>query len=269
MKHKTPYIPGTKILDQYHRDLEPEIGSLGFATAKLKSIDEALRTAEFVISSGEIDRYGEIVDPAAFDAQTIEAFMANPVALAAHQHSGLNGECTVVGTWLAIRRDGNQTIGVCQFDTDELGEQYWGKVRRGKLKACSIGFIVRAWEMREVGTGEAKRSVRVFTKIELIEISIVAVPANRQALMKAAGFGSSEHSQSQHSADHAELSKLIEDQITKVLTDPLGPVDGLIREVVAAVHAGESCGHDHHAGFEQPRGDDDTLKQALRELAGD
>lgn len=279
MNTNSPYIPNTKILDDFYRDLEPEFGALGFATAKLKNVNEEQRTAVFVISSGEIDRYGEIVDPKAFDDETIAAYMDNNVALAAHQHAGFSGEPTVVGNWIQIWREGDKTYGEVKFDTDDIGEKYWGKVKRGVMKACSIGFIVRAWEMREVGTGQNKRSVRVFTKIELLEISIVAVPANRQAIMKAAGFGVAGQlpsvtgeaqvlkSSVEYAIDIDSLNQHIEQTITKVLTDPLGPMDAHIREVVAAVQAGESCGHDHYGASVTEADADDQLKRVLENIA--
>lgn len=182
------YIPQTRILDPRDTSLVPEAGALGFARGVVRQVNEAERTVELVISSGEVDRYGEIVDPKAFDAETVNGFMANPVMLAGHRHIGFNGEPTIVGHWLSIKREGNLTVGVAKLATTPLAQTYWQLILDGSLRACSIGFIVREWEMREVGAGKEKLRVRVFTKIELVEISLVAVPANREALLKAAGF---------------------------------------------------------------------------------
>lgn len=244
------YIPGTKILDQRHTEITPEDGALGFTRMFVqwekdadgnevaRGIDDATRTAEFFISSGEIDRYGEIVDPKAFDEEAIAVFMQNPVMLAAHQHSGLSGEPTVIGRWMSIRRDGNRIIGTCRFNTSKLGEEYWQLVRSGDLRACSIGFIVRAWEMREVGTGDNKRSVRVFVKIELIEVSMVAVPANRQALLKAAGFGGIVESMTLDvDPNDSDLQQQIQRAVDQSIAKTLSPEPGselclLIQSVV-------------------------------------
>lgn len=188
------YIANTHMLDPRHRDLEPDKDCIGKAVGETrmflvdKGVDAQNRTATFYVSSGEIDRYGEIVSPEAFDDETIAAFMQNPVMLAGHQHSGWGGEPTVIGHWLSVKRSGKRIEATCTFASTELAEDYWKLVQDGSLRACSIGFMVREWEMREVGSGNNKMRVRVFTKIELLEISIVAVPANRQALMKAAGF---------------------------------------------------------------------------------
>jgi hypothetical protein len=87
-----------------------------------------------------------------------------------------------------------------------------------------------------------RKKIRVFTEVELIEVSAVAIPANRESLVRAAS-AFNEPRASASGLNDTELRKLIADEITKTLTDPLGPVDSLIREVVAAVHAHGSCGH--------------------------
>ena len=66
------------------------------------------------------------------------------------------------------------------FAKTDLGETCWMLCKDGHMKAVSIGF--RALD----GYEEVKNGVRVFiiTKIELFEISLVAVGANRRALAK-------------------------------------------------------------------------------------
>jgi len=246
------YIPQTRILDPRNQGLEPEAGSLGFARGVIRTVDEHERTVELVISSGEIDRYGEIVDPKAFEPETVNAFMSNPVILAGHQHIGPSGEPTIVGHWLSIKREGSLTVGVAKLATTDLAQTYWQLILDGALRACSIGFIVREWEMREVGSGKTKMRVRVFTKIELVEISLVAVPANREALMKAAGFNQIGGDENGGGGSTEEAAKALADAIAEQLkgdiaeqitaamdthvlnTDPGGPLACLIQDVVEA-----------------------------------
>jgi hypothetical protein len=59
------------------------------------------------------------------------------------------------------------------------------------MRAFSVGFLVHGWELRrfeDEETGEPYKA-RVFTDVELIEISAVAVPANREAVAKRFGDG--------------------------------------------------------------------------------
>ncbi len=245
------YIPQTRILDPRSQGMEPEPGSLGFARGVVRAVNQEDRTAELVISSGDIDRYGEIVDPKAFDRETVDAFMANPVMLAGHRHIGSAGEPTIVGHWLSFKREGNLTVGVAKLATTPLAKDYWQLILDGSLRACSIGFMVREWEMREVGSGKNKMRVRVFTKIELIEISLVAVPANREALMKAAGFdamtglksATDSEADDESAGDARELlvqavaERVIKDIKEHLNTDPGGQLACLIQDVVEACQA--------------------------------
>lgn len=258
MNPQTPkqqlYVPGTKILDSRFRELEPEVDALGFAQLCVRKIDEESRTFEAVVSTGDIDRYGEMVDPKGFNRETIKAFMANPVLLAGHRHIGWNGEPTIIGHWLSIKREGNEIIAVGKMATTALAETYWQLLKGGSLRAFSIGFMVREWEMREVGQGDDKHSVRVFTKIELLEISAVAVPANRGALLKAAGFGdlfkrSGDDAEGEAPAggeeayrklaslivEQLDISGAVRDAIKEQLNgDPDGPMARLFAEVLEA-----------------------------------
>lgn len=176
----------TKILDWHHRGTEPEQGALGFTRMKQRGIDEDKRQVHFLCSTDTVDRYGEIVEPEAYRA-SLDAFMQNPVFAAGHQHVGLNGEPTVLGHWekVWITKDGLE--GIAQFDDeDELAQRYWNNYRKGHMRAVSVGFIVKpnGWDMREVEIDQERQRVRVFTDVDLLEISAVMVPANPDALVR-------------------------------------------------------------------------------------
>lgn len=254
------YIPQTHILDPRNLGLEPEPEAVGFFRGTLRAVNEEERTVEWVISSGQIDRYGEIVDPKAFDKETIDGFMTNPIMLAGHQHIGFAGEATMIGNWLSIKREGDLTVGVAKLATTDLAEDYWRLILDGVIRACSIGFIVREWEMREIGSGEGKHRVRVFTKIELIEISLVAVPANREALMKAAGFEALSGAKATTTSGDGDESidelrgmlaealakRVLEDLKEYLNTDPGGPLACLIQDVVEACQVARDHTDDAH-----------------------
>lgn len=182
----------TKILDWHQRGTEPEQGALGFTRMQRRGIDEDKRQVHFLCSTDTVDRYGEIVEPEAYRA-SLDAFMQNPVFAAGHQHVGLNGEPTVLGHWekLWISKDGLE--GIAQFDDeDELAQRYWNNYRKGHMRAVSVGFIVKpnGWDMREVEIDQERQRVRVFTDVDLLEISAVMVPANPDALVRrSAGDG--------------------------------------------------------------------------------
>jgi HK97 family phage prohead protease len=159
-------------------------------TGTIKAIDEQRRAVRFIISSDDIDRDNEIVTVEAVK-NAIPAFGKNSVCLLNHQHRSDSGLPTIVGSWdtatyQAYKHHSEMDL---IFADTELGETCWKLCKAGHMKAVSIGFRILD------GYEEMKGGVRVYiiTKIELYEISLVAVPANRRALAKSilkdCGFG--------------------------------------------------------------------------------
>ncbi|MBN2270006.1 MAG: HK97 family phage prohead protease, partial [Sedimentisphaerales bacterium] len=58
----------------------------------------------------------------------------------------------------------------------------------GHMKAVSVGFLPLEWEDKFEDDGSR---VRTYTRVELLEISCVAVPSNRDALVRSARAGNS------------------------------------------------------------------------------
>ena len=151
------------------------------ALAELKSIDTAARRIRFVISSESVDRDNEVVTVDAI-AKAIPGFGRNPVALAGHLHRTQNGEPPVVGHWdinsfKALKTRSEMDL---VFADTDLAEKYWLLYSNKHMRAVSIGFRVLDFQ-EEVVSG---KRIRIITKIELYEISLVAVPANPDALSK-------------------------------------------------------------------------------------
>ena len=286
------YIDETsRLLDPRTRELEPVQGDFSCAELAVRKIDTDQRTVEAIVSTGEVDRYQEIVEPSAFK-KWLKHFAANPVMLAAHDHSAWStGEPTVIGKWMDIRITDKGLVATGKFMADdELAERYWRRYRDGYMRAFSVGFIAHSWEMREFNLAEGvSKRLRVFTEAELLEISAVAVPANRGALAVAASAlgkrapgapGSDTAGGAAGDSSGVDYTKLaaaliegglgeaVTKQINKDLTDPCGPVDSMLREAIAAVLAEGSSGHDHGPGTPAPgskRGTDE-LTHELRQL---
>ncbi len=156
----------------------------------VKQVDEQNpNIVHATVSTDEIDRYNEVVQPAAFK-EALPAFLANPVVLPAHQHRLDNGEPPVIGNVLTDTiRIGEHEIDMdIQFDDDDLGQKYARKYQKKMMRAFSIGFRGLTGEYKDAD----KTRVWIWTKIELLEVSAVAVPANRGALARALGFYESE-----------------------------------------------------------------------------
>lgn len=220
-------------LDPTKRGEAPKEGQIGFARMLVKSIDEDKRRIDFVMSTPEIDRYGEIVDPHAFE-ESLPGFMLNPVFVAGHVYIGTSGEPTVIGSWVKLAITDHGLFGTAEFDADDpLAQRYWNLYKNKRLRAVSIGFLVHEWTMREVDIAGVTQRVRVFTRAELVECSAVAIPANRASLARAA----SAFSQTTHTTDDTGDDAL-EERITRAVQSAF---ERLLNDELEAGPGGRLC----------------------------
>jgi len=137
----------------------------------------------FVASTATADRYGDTIDQTGWDTA---AFEANPVLLWAHSHS-----TPPVGRVVGLDKAGDLKARV-EFTPREMhafGAEVGDMVRAGFLNAVSVGFLPKSWEER---FDEGGRYVGMhFKSMELLEISVVPVPANPQALLTGKSFAKS------------------------------------------------------------------------------
>jgi len=146
---------------------------------EVKKIGE--RQYEFTASTSDIDRDGEVIDVTGWD---LKNFKKNPVIMYAHDYKTLPiGKATMVGV-----RDGKlkNTVEFPPEGTYEFADIVERLVNTGYLKTESVGFIPRKWED---GDGEKSSPSRTYKKQELLEISIVPVPSNPNALRNAVEDG--------------------------------------------------------------------------------
>jgi phage head maturation protease len=100
-------------------------------------------------------------------------FSKNPVMLSDHWNSNWN----VIGKWFDVKKSGATLTGLPDFDTEDTDAAVIaGKVERGYISACSMGIIFDR-ENLSVINGKV-----VLTKCELVEVSIVPVPSNANAV---------------------------------------------------------------------------------------
>lgn len=129
-----------------------------------------------VASDASVDRDGDIVDVTGMDTTNYER---NPVILYAHDYHS-----DPVGKTISLKKDGSRLLFTPQFavNISERAKMYFEMIKEGVLSAFSIGFIVKEWTDRANSDGS---TTRIFTKTELLEISLVPVPANANALVLA------------------------------------------------------------------------------------
>lgn len=124
-----------------------------------------------VASTNSVDRHGEIVDNNGWD---LKSFKKNPVILWAHDHTE---PAIGVAKKIWVDGEGNKAKLMIQpilHDVTEKAKAIKALVDQGIIKTLSVGF--RPLESPDGVT---------FTKNELLEVSMVNVPANADAMMLA------------------------------------------------------------------------------------
>lgn len=143
---------------------------------EVKRVDAERRAVDAVMSTGVVDRHGEAIEPKAF-AALLPEFAKNPVLLADHDHT------KQIGHWENVKVTDGGLEGTAVFAETALAEEHWALYAGGHRKAFSVGFLVHESKQENRTVDGVSRRVRVFTKVELLECSSVAIPANREALV--------------------------------------------------------------------------------------
>lgn len=171
-----------------------------FCTVTSKKADGLLSA---VASTGTLDRDGEIVAPSAFLLH-LDRYRKNPVILAAHTHRSADGRPTIIGSADRVEvKDGALEFDM-RFSGTAVGQEWKKLFDEGHARAFSIGFIPKA------GAFDKARGAYVWTEVELLEISAVAVPANPEALARRGVDGSDTGKPTEAAPKPADLAREIE-----------------------------------------------------------
>jgi HK97 family phage prohead protease len=130
------------------------------------------RTVRFVLSDGSVDRMGDTVAVAGWD---LSSYRRNPVVLFAHDSSS-----PPIGRATRVWSDGTRLLGDVEFalaETYAFADTIYRLVKGGFLKSGSVGFLPTDYDF--AGSGVSYR------RQELLEFSVVPVPANANALVEA------------------------------------------------------------------------------------
>jgi HK97 family phage prohead protease/HK97 family phage major capsid protein len=133
---------------------------------------------EFVLSDETPDRMDDIIMSDGWD---LSHFENNPIALFNHNSN------FPIGKWHNLRVEDKSLRGhleLAPFGTSERIDEIRKLIDAGILRAVSVGFVPKEYKARE-GTGWGQ----IFTKQELIETSLVSIPANPNALAVAKSLG--------------------------------------------------------------------------------
>ena len=132
----------------------------------------------WTLSTFDLDRFGERVDPQGWD---FKRYMCNPVVEWAHRY-----DVPAIGKIEGLSVDDEGLHGLVCFNDksyDPFGWSIGQRVKAGVIRAGSVGFRVMEIEIPDRKTAEDGTTL-IFRKQELLEFSICNVPANPFALAK-------------------------------------------------------------------------------------
>jgi len=139
---------------------------------------EAGQGFPWTLSTFDLDRFGERIDPMGWD---FKKFMDNPVVEWAHRY-----DIPAIGKIESLNIDNDGLHGVVYFNDKSFDPFAWSieqRIKAGSIRAGSVGF--RVMEIEIPATADSKDGTRlIFRKQELLEFSICNVPANPFALAK-------------------------------------------------------------------------------------
>jgi HK97 family phage prohead protease len=133
------------------------------------------RVRRFCISTGSVDRDNDTI---AVGGWKMDNYRKNPVVLWAHDYSALP-----VGKALSVNVEGDKLVSVMEFADHDMANTVMRLVDGGFLRATSVGFRPMKYALNEERRGFD------FMEQELLEFSIVPVPANAEALIEARSAG--------------------------------------------------------------------------------
>ena len=144
-------------------------GKLSTQVEVFKSIDVQKDSFHWVMSTFDVDRDFEKVDPSGWN---LKNYLANPVILWSHDYS-----IPAIGYAENVKAD-TVLEGDIVFNSKEFYDFGWSigeRVKAGALRCGSVGFIAEEVEFLESKDRECDL---IFRKQELLEFSICCVPAN-------------------------------------------------------------------------------------------
>lgn len=157
---------------------------IGKGTSAPASWDGMKRSGRFVMSSQAVDRYGDIIVQQGLN---VDRFMTNPAGLLFH-----SSRDWPIGTWSNLekvlrgrppRTEGDLNLLPSEGPVQQIDQAAW-MIEHGGLRAVSIGFIPNWDAVESIRNDEDMWTGFQFNESELIECSLVCIPANPDALAK-------------------------------------------------------------------------------------
>jgi HK97 family phage prohead protease len=210
----------------FHKALDIQVRQVG---------DPAERVLEFIASTAQVDRYGDIIEVEGWE---LDNWLKVPVILYGHDYGGFP-----IGQGISAIKDPLRGLVIqAKFATaaeNPEADIAYRLALGGYIRAVSVGFM--DLEREPILDNEGNRTGWRFKRAELLEVSLVSVPANPGAVIvavqkglltreEAAAFqakmqAASEESQEKQDADDPETDQH-DDMNQRLIALGLPPTEG-------------------------------------------
>ena len=160
-------------LSRGEREFAGAAGDAGLPFDKLRASVNAPVT--FVLSTDDVDRHGDVVSA---DGWRLEAYLRNPVLLWAHDYRH-----PAIGRAVSVWTEPHRLLAKMEFAPGAFAQEVAALYTCGFQWGVSVGFRPIRWEERRDARTGAFLGLR-YLEQELLEVSAVPVPANREALRR-------------------------------------------------------------------------------------
>jgi len=155
---------------------------VGFGTAadveingkSFDAVDSSNKRITFVSSDDKIDRDEERIAAGAFHELIGNYKRAGSPVISSHLRALRTGMSAVAGHAVEMFTKTNPFVSIVEFIGTEIGNDLWAAYRVGAQRGISVSF-------RAIDIGK-ENDIPVITKAELLEQSLVVIPANPRAV---------------------------------------------------------------------------------------
>lgn len=157
------------------------------ATSEVRAVNADSLTIDIIASTSALDSYNTKIEQSGW---VLDQFRKNPVICFQHDSGGgFFGAGANKGLPVAkalpetVRIEGDKLLMRIQFmaqDVDAFSYKIFRMIQAGFLSGISVGFDPLEWKDEE---SEPHGRVRIFTKCRLMEVSVVTIPANDEAMV--------------------------------------------------------------------------------------
>lgn len=149
---------------------------------QVRKVSEEERVIEFVASDNSVDSYGTVLDVSGWN---LERYNKNGIVGYQHDVYGSDDPDNVIGKGEARIEDDQLLLRVTfePADLNEKADKIYRKVLFGTLNGVSVGFSASDGHWGEEERGE-NPDVYYYTAMELLEVSVVNIPSNANAVKR-------------------------------------------------------------------------------------